>query len=317
MKTKHVIAAPSAVDDPGREAWLVDRRSGIGGSDIAGIMGLSPWGSPLQVWESKIGRYSLPDTEKMAWGRLLEREIVAEAVRRLGGTLLPVPSTIRHRAYPYFMASLDAMIDVNGEPCVLECKTTSEHAAAEWERNGPPDHYLAQVQWYLMVSGLATGYIATLFGGQRMLIWEVSEDREWQQKAICAGVEFWKLVSSRTPPPATENDDAVLSGPGDDAIPPLEVSGELEILLDDYYRLQQECSGLDKRRRATGNRIRQIMGAATRAEGRGFTVTYVAQKGRAVLDEASLRRDHHEIADQYTTTIVGARVLRCRKVKHE
>jgi len=33
-----------------REQWLALRKKGIGGSDAAGVMGMSPWSSPLSVW---------------------------------------------------------------------------------------------------------------------------------------------------------------------------------------------------------------------------------------------------------------------------
>lgn len=36
-----------------RTAWLAARRKGLGGSDIAPILGLSPWTSPLQTWRRK------------------------------------------------------------------------------------------------------------------------------------------------------------------------------------------------------------------------------------------------------------------------
>ena len=37
-----------------RETFLLDRKLGIGGSDIAPIMGLSPWSTPLDVYRDKM-----------------------------------------------------------------------------------------------------------------------------------------------------------------------------------------------------------------------------------------------------------------------
>ena len=34
-----------------RTAWLNERRKGIGGSDVAAIIGLSPWTTPLDIYE--------------------------------------------------------------------------------------------------------------------------------------------------------------------------------------------------------------------------------------------------------------------------
>ena len=41
--------------------WLEQRKKGIGGSDVAAIMGLSPWRTPAEVWFEKTGRVEPPD----------------------------------------------------------------------------------------------------------------------------------------------------------------------------------------------------------------------------------------------------------------
>ena len=56
-----------------RQAWLAERRKTIGGSDAAGIVGLSRYATPYTVWADKTGR--LPeqeDNEAMRQGRDLE-----------------------------------------------------------------------------------------------------------------------------------------------------------------------------------------------------------------------------------------------------
>ena len=56
-----------------REEWLMRRRKTIGGSDAAGIVGLSRWASPFSVWADKTGRAAeKEDTEAMRQGRDLE-----------------------------------------------------------------------------------------------------------------------------------------------------------------------------------------------------------------------------------------------------
>ena len=53
-----------------REEWLMQRRKTIGGSDAAGIVGLSKWASPFSVWAEKTGRTAeKEDTEAMRQGR--------------------------------------------------------------------------------------------------------------------------------------------------------------------------------------------------------------------------------------------------------
>jgi hypothetical protein len=40
---------------PDRASWLAARGKGIGGSDVAAILGLSPWNAPLSLWMKKVG----------------------------------------------------------------------------------------------------------------------------------------------------------------------------------------------------------------------------------------------------------------------
>lgn len=39
--------------DDDRAEWLEWRRNGIGATDVAGILGVSPWASPWSVWADK------------------------------------------------------------------------------------------------------------------------------------------------------------------------------------------------------------------------------------------------------------------------
>ena len=38
-----------------REEWLEERKKGIGGSDVACILGMSPYKSNVELWEEKVG----------------------------------------------------------------------------------------------------------------------------------------------------------------------------------------------------------------------------------------------------------------------
>jgi putative phage-type endonuclease len=72
-------------DDRERDEWLEQRRHGIGGSDAAAALGLSPWKTPLSLYLEKTGdARPFRDNESMLWGRVLEPAIRAEYTRRTG-----------------------------------------------------------------------------------------------------------------------------------------------------------------------------------------------------------------------------------------
>ena len=57
------------------EEWLEWRREGIGASDAPVIMGVSPWTTPLQLWENKLlGKSGQLETSSMRRGKDMEKE---------------------------------------------------------------------------------------------------------------------------------------------------------------------------------------------------------------------------------------------------
>ena len=54
--------------------WVKARKSGVGGSDGAAIMGLNKYSSPLEVWLVKTGKQPSPDlsgNQAVEWGNIL------------------------------------------------------------------------------------------------------------------------------------------------------------------------------------------------------------------------------------------------------
>lgn len=104
-----------------REEWLDRRRKSIGGSDAAGIVGLSKWASPFSVWADKTGRApEKEDTEAMRQGRDLE-DYVARWMEETGKRVYRLPAMLYNPLYPFAHADVDSM--VMGESAGLECKT--------------------------------------------------------------------------------------------------------------------------------------------------------------------------------------------------
>ena len=69
-----------------RQAWLESRRLGIGGSDVAAILGFSPYKSPYQLWLDKTGRSERKESqnESAHFVNLLEDVVAKEFSRRSG-----------------------------------------------------------------------------------------------------------------------------------------------------------------------------------------------------------------------------------------
>lgn len=185
------------------QEWLQARSTGIGGSDVAAILGLSKWKSPYAVYQEKRGEAPpQPDNEAMRWGRYLE-PVVRQAYADQTGREVRLPTDlIRHPLHAFMIANIDGVAGGGSEPLrIFEAKTA--RSGDGWGEPGTdqvPQAYLLQVQHYMEVTGVAVADVAVLIGGSDFRLYEVPADRELQLMLIDAEAEFWRRVQSAEPP---------------------------------------------------------------------------------------------------------------------
>lgn len=145
-----------------REEWLEGRMQGIGASEAAAVVGMSPWMSKLKLWRLKVGAEKARDLSGSA---AVSRGVRMEpALRSLYAAMHPnctvdyFPYDILYQAdRPYIFATLDGEItDEHGRKGVLEIKTSSPNGKAGWAKwDGQiPSNYFCQILHQM----LATGY---------------------------------------------------------------------------------------------------------------------------------------------------------------
>ena len=211
-----------------REEFLTRRRSGIGGSDIAAIVGLSPRRSPLDVYFDKIGETSEPEeptpTKRapLYWGTVLEEPIARAYAAETGRRVVRYTRLLRSPERPWEIGDIDRLVIDDGAKIAakpkgeivcrrgLECKTARMHSE-EWGEPGTdeiPVQYFAQVQWYM---GLAPSIeefdVAVLFGGSDFAIYTVTRNDSIIAKLRESGGRFWRCVEDRIPPAPRSLDD--------------------------------------------------------------------------------------------------------------
>ena len=202
-----------------REEWLIARRrQGIGGSDAAAAVGMSPWSNPVELWKIKTGAMKQKD---LAGNASVERGISWEPILRDIYSRTHPEYKVEHHPYdilyqseyPYLFATLDGeVVDENGRQGGLEIKTSSPRGKAgfdEWANGHIPDHYYVQTLHEL----LATGYefvhlFAALFSLDGTVTLkpiveiernEVREDLKW---LLAEETRFWNfyILGGRMPP---------------------------------------------------------------------------------------------------------------------
>lgn len=139
-----------------QESFEQVRRSGIGGSDIASILGIkSAFKTRQQIWDEKFNGFYEPPRNKYAMmlGKMLELPMIMH-YQAIYGTKVEYSSgdTFLHDEHPYFFAHVDAYIP--SEKKIVEVKTASEKTKHLWGADGTsaiPAHYYAQVAHYMLV----------------------------------------------------------------------------------------------------------------------------------------------------------------------
>lgn len=201
------------VDDEHDAAWLEARYDGIGGSEIASVLGISPWVSPMELHlrKRKLVTDPVEETEAMRWGTVLEAPVRDEFSTRSGVSTLGFPHKVIYRSteLEIAQASPDGLVGPKGFKSGAEIWETSDisgwyEGKTAWrygeswvdEDRGVkvPLHYEAQCQWELAVSGLPVCWLAVLLPGPKFLYLSIEAQPLVQADLFAAAERFWHDV---------------------------------------------------------------------------------------------------------------------------
>jgi predicted phage-related endonuclease len=216
-------AAPAAEQ---QNVGEIDRKTYIGGSDIAAIMGVGATYDGVQqtaytVYLKKIGELSGtmdPDKKKFLERRKRwEEPIVAMLREEFKGEIVAVNARYIDPEHDFMAAEIDfEWRDSTGEIQNGEIKTVSPFAFGErhgWGEPGTSDipvHYAAQVAWGQMIKGRKITILAAMVGIDNMLFYRLDRDDDTIATMRQAAVRFWHdHVLKRIPPEPQTLQDVV------------------------------------------------------------------------------------------------------------
>lgn len=203
---------------PNREAWLENRRKGIGGSEISAIIGHNPYMDNVTLWEYKTGRRQAEDISDKPYVQYgTQAEMHLRGLFRLDFPHLHVDyvdnNSWTNPRYPWAQASLDGWLtDQNGRRGVLEIKTTEILQSMQKERWNQqiPMNYYCQVLFYMAVVEadfvVLKAQLKTTFEGVPYLqtkhyIIERADVQSDIDYLMAKGAEFWQYVERDERPP--------------------------------------------------------------------------------------------------------------------
>lgn len=278
-----------------RSEWLERRKKTIGGSDAAGIVGLSKWASPFSVWAEKTGRTAdKEDTEAMRQGRDLEDYVAHRWMEETGKRVYRLPAMLYHPQYPVAHADVDRM--VMGENAGLECKTTFLLDLKPFNGVEFPVQYYAQCVHYLAVTGADRWYLAVLAYGRGFFTFVLERDQAEIDALMTAEQNFWKLVETDTPPSIDGSDASTAAL---QAVYPVShsVTADLfgrDTVLREYMRLKADRKALDSRLGEIENTIKADMGEAENGSCGAFQISWRSQT-RQTFQAKEFAKDHPDL----------------------
>lgn len=185
-----------------------ERRTGIGGSDVAAVLGRHPTRTALSVWLSKVYDTDEDAGERAEAGNRLEPVIREWAADLLGESVSVPAGTLRHPSCPVMLANLDGLLESKR---VLECKNIDglQWRATEGDRvDDVLRHHWWQVQHYMEVVDAPGAVVAYLIGGNDLQLREVPRNRAIGAALRTRLPEWWERhVVAQEPPPVGTPDE--------------------------------------------------------------------------------------------------------------
>lgn len=201
--------------------WLAFRKTGIGASEAAAVLGFSNTTSNVDLWEQKVGLQKpkdIDELERVQYGTKAEKYLVGLfALQYAKKYKVKVNKSVVYRKDGFQFASLDGeLTDIrSGELGVYEGKTVVVDSRQVWEnwRGQIPQHYYIQILHQMLVTGRKFVILNAEFRwterdedeqvkteGQRYLITQSSEVLADMKLLDEAEHEFWGYVQRKERP---------------------------------------------------------------------------------------------------------------------
>lgn len=177
------------------------RRTKIGASDAASILGISPWKTANQLWKEKVQGLETKTNSSMQRGNDMEAHAREEFEKLTGLSVMPIMKI--NPKIEWQIANFDGM--TFGEDVFVEIKCPNKKVH-EMALNGQlPDYYMSQLQHQLCVAGLDMGFYFS-FDGQKGALVEVKKDQDYIDDLLEKESKFWECMLKKSEPSLTEKD---------------------------------------------------------------------------------------------------------------
>jgi len=278
-----------------QKQFLLDRQKGIGGSDVAAIMGITTWKTPLDIYLAKTMPIpsdedfeAIADKPKLERGRRCKKYILEEYTDRTFQTLTP-GRLVRHPRYPFLQGHVDAFVK-SYEDILVEPKSVGG-SPSTWN-NEIPLYYKAQVAHYAMITNCERVDVPVLFDRWQYACFTYYRDPEFEDQVLEACRTFWnEYILKKNPPNPINLHDIQSLYPISEAAGCQATEG-IQGDLQELCSILQAKKKLIEREEAIKIPIMDYMkNHETLLDGSTILATWKGQK-RSILDTDRLKTEH-------------------------
>lgn len=188
----------------GRREWETLRMLGMGGSDAAVVLGISPYNTPQALYHSKCGtKFEKEESIDLGkdyifeYGHRMEDMVINQFCKRNGCRRVRETRMFRSKENPFITANIDAIVQFpDGRMAIFEAKTTVFFNKDAWADNGCPAYYVPQCNQYMYVLNddrIKEIYIGCIFGNtpDDFRCGRLPRNVLQENDQISAEVDFW------------------------------------------------------------------------------------------------------------------------------
>lgn len=255
--------------------WESLRHIGIGGSDSAVVMGVSPYTTQRMLFHDKVGTPKaapiVEDNPVFARGHMTEPKVIEAFCSLTAAKVVPESRMFASKKYPNSTANIDAIVQMpNGKLFIFEAKTAKEDNRKAWLNDKVPRYYLTQTHQYPAVLdddriegtyiscmfcvdyNIGDFFVTALYDEDRNLTRFVERDKIAEEDMLEAEQEYWEnyIIPGIEPDPGDPAKELALleeltGGPAP-TVKCLDMSNRLIPDVEEWLEIGEQLSALNK-----------------------------------------------------------------------
>lgn len=319
-----------------------DRTKFLGGSDAAAVMGLSPWATPLELWQQKTGRKpKVPPTKaqmrRYARGHKLEpfiRDMVIDKLIDMGleVELLACNERYTDPECSFLSCEIDFELRLTGEVLIgdeyvtfdrehvsADAKSVTGFARKKWgaeDTEDVPIEYACQFMFGHMVTGRRYCLVAALRSFDDVDVFWTVRDEDTIAAMRPKLVSFWlDHVLADVPPDPFNFSDIKLLFPADNG-QAIEATTDIAEKVAQLRDVKSRIKDFEEAEKALVFEIGDFMSPNARLTYEGRDLLTWKGQDDSRIDVTALRDELPDVAARFTNTKV-VRVMRLAKPKRK